>query len=146
MLEKARIAAISGLLGALIAGVAVYVWTLPGRPPDARKTVNIRQISGEPITHSDLRIGRDTVTFTSTADGPGVIETAVPKDIIPEARYWMQRTSGISAVAGYDLARQSHFSLMYWRRWGSMAIGAGAMASVGERIEPGVQIGAMIWF
>lgn len=146
MLEKARIAAISGLLGALIAGVAVYVWTLPGRHTERRETVNIRQISGEPITHRDLRIGRDSVTFTTTAAGPGIIETDVQKTIIPEARYWMQRTSGISAVVGYDLARQRHISFMYWRRWGSFALGAGGMATVGTRIEPGVQIGAMLWF
>ena len=146
MLEKARIAAISGILGALIAGVAVYVWTLPESSPEAGKSVSVRQISGAPISHSDLRIGSDTVTFTTTADGPGVIQTDVPKLIIPEARYWMQRTSGISAVVGYDLARQSHFSVMYWRRWGSLALGAGAMATVGGRIEPGVQIGAMIFF
>ena len=142
MLEKARIAAISGLLGALIAGVAVYIWTLPGRPPEPGKQPSDAQISGGPIYHADWKTTGSAYTAVTRADAAGESVLTIPKDFFPESRYWLTKVNSVSVFAGYDLARETTITAVYMRRFGVFSVGGGLSARIGERIEPGIVAGA----
>lgn len=148
MLEKARIAAISGLLGALIAGVAVYVWTLPGRPPEPGKQPSDAQISGGPIYHTDWKTTGSAYTAVTRADAAGESVLTIPKDFFPESRYWLTKVNGITINAGLSLRGTKSVEALYCRRWGVISLGGGLR---GEQFRDGqydvaAVISGTFWF
>lgn len=146
ILDFIRTAVSSAAVGAIAGGIFVYLMLTPDPPGPSGNTVSVTQVSGDTIEHENLTTTGNSVTFTTTAAGAGVIHTEIPKTLIPEARYWMEKTNAVSLSSGYDLARQQQITLMYWRRWGFLSAGIGLQARIGDRVEPGVAIGGMWWF
>lgn len=138
--------AISAVAGLLIGGVSVYMFTLSEARSVGDKSVTISPVWGGPINHSGWAYTPGKLSFTTTADAPGEIQTDIPASMIPEARYWMTKVNSVSIFAGYDLARETTITAVYMRRFGVFSIGGGLSARIGERIEPGIVVSASYWF
>lgn len=89
--------------------------------------ITVKQVSGEKITHSKFESSGGNVSFTTTAEGKGVIETTIPANIIPEADAWMNKNNCIQPLAGYEYGETSGpvFGALYSRRFGGFAAGGG---------------------
>lgn len=136
-LARYLICFIAGLLSGLL---VILLFRNPDQVP--LKDVKVTQISGENITHTSFDYNRkDRISFITEATGKGKALTEIPKTNIPEARAWMEKTSGVQGnVMYYD---HMVFGISYWRRYGSFSVGAGLLGST-EGL--GIQAGAQYWW
>jgi hypothetical protein len=145
MIDLIKTAAGFFFIGAL-AGVLLTIYFFNQDENYSVNSMSVKQISGDAIEHTKFSTTGSNISFTTTSHGSGVIETQIPKNMIPEAKNWIERINGISFVGGYSLNRQSSYSVMYWRRFNRISIGAGMQATIGSRIDPGVCLGGMWWW
>ena len=106
------------------------------------KEINIKQISGESISHTSFDYNQtDRISFITEASGKGSIITEIPKKNIPEARAWIENTNSIQCSVMF----QDHliYGISYWKRYGNFSIGAGIIGSY-EGI--GIQGGGQYWW
>ena len=143
---KARAFLFGVLIGAALA-VGGFFWLGSSDPEPGPVQIVTRQISGAPIYHTDIRDRGKVTTFTTTAEGPGVIQTDFPKIMIPEARKWMEAVHGVSALVGYSARGTKSVEGIYSRRWGSAALSGGIRAEVrsGGEIDAALLLGGTYW-
>lgn len=137
----ASICLILGFIGGML-------FNYPFAPSDKeiQKQVKVIQISGEDIEHHNFKVEKDKITFTTQSQGVGVIQTEIPKVIIPEAKYWMERVNCVQLTVGALYADQQFNALYgvgYYRRWGRFSAGGSVLLA---RKYFGAQIGGQIWF
>jgi hypothetical protein len=120
----------------------MYWYNLPAPATDAKK-FEVTHVSGKRIEHRDIRVDAKSISFRTIAEGKGEALVKIDKTIVPEAREWMNRVHAIQATVSleYNNGFFSEYGVMYWRRMGRLAVGAGARGSArSAAIEAGVMI------
>lgn len=97
-----------------------------------KQTINTRQISGEKIIVKPMATKGSTFILRTEAAGAGIAETEIDKTVIPEAANWLKRDKAIQFQIGLLYTQQQLepvIDILFWKRWNSVSIGAGASMS-----------------
>ena len=145
-MKKIIISASIGLIvGVLITGTAIY-FIQKEKPVTG---VNIKQISGEKIIHTEYKFKGKNIKFKTKAEGEGVIVTEIPKYNIPEVDNWNNRVHGLGINAGmfYDGRLTYLVGPVYEYRFKNVSFNVSVMmgkAQTGYSVQ-GI-IGVKYWF
>ena len=123
ILASLRTITLSFLAGAVAGSIAVYFYLQKDTP--VGNEVVVRQISGERIDHDNFNFRGNTITFQTASQGVGVIETEIPKLLIPEAYNWMKRVHTLTFSIGLDNRQSAYYGIMYGYRINRITLGGG---------------------
>jgi len=114
--------------GVLFGAAGMFYFLSPSKTVNV-KDITVKQVSGEPITHSKFDTGGGNIKFTTIAEGKGEIETTIPANIIPEADAWMNKNNCIQPIVGYEYGNLKGpvAGILYSRRFGEFAAGGGVI-------------------
>lgn len=98
-----------------------YFLGLPEKPVDNEILVNTTQLSGDKIEHSDFEVTRNDIIFRTVSSGQGEIQTVIKKEIVPEAKYWIDKVN----IVQVSFDHRYNLSGAYLRRFGVFAVGGG---------------------
>lgn len=132
------------LLGLLAGSAGMYWYQLPEASGEDQ-SVTVTRLSGNRISHYDVKVEPQSITFRTSAEGPGEALTEIPKRLIPEAREWMDRVNALQVTAALEFSNGFYpeYGVMYWRRFGKFSFGVGAR---GSARTGALEAGAMYWF
>lgn len=128
--------------GLLAGSIGMYWYNLPA-PTTETEGIKVIPVSGKRIEYRDIRLNAKSISFRTIAEGKGEACTEIAKTMVPEAREWMHRVHAIQATVSleYNNGFFPEYGMMYWRRMGRLAVGAGARGSArSAAIEAGVMI------
>ena len=117
------------LLLVVCAFAAGYFTNTPGKSDTSVTTSGDTEI----IKHSDLKIKKDKITFTTDASGKGTIQTAISTDKIPEVIKWKTANNIITL----DYSLQQHIGINYYYRYDCYIIGAGVSSEPDVKLSVG---------
>jgi hypothetical protein len=89
--------ALAFIVGAVVGVVGTHALLGDRESRDMTGDVTVRQVSGERIAHHDVTVGRNAITFRTTAEGKGEALTEIPKRLVPE------RVNGWTSVNAFQL-------------------------------------------
>jgi hypothetical protein len=125
--------AIGGVIAGMILGVLTGWYLFRGKEIPAKGEVETRQISGEKIEQKDWKFKGNTITFRTEAQGKGVIETTIPKSLIPEVVAYEKYIHAVEATTGLEYRGGRWvptFAGKYWRKMGDrLSFGGGPKGS-----------------
>ena len=123
ILESFKKILVSFIAGIVVGLVSVYFFQKKDNYTGSE--VVVRQISGEKITHDNFNFRGGNITFKTTSLGAGVIETDIPKALIPEAYNWMNRVHTLTFTLGLTNTQTPYYGIMYGYRMGRLTLGGG---------------------
>lgn len=129
-----------------LCGVAVSIGAMYALQPKVKESfgIQVKQIEGATIKHSDYTTKGDNITFITHAEGKGSAYTTISKDSIPESYSYRHHRHSIMLLFGYRCdARDRYAGVMYMYRIGRIYFGGGC--DYGNNFF-GVKAGAGIWF
>lgn len=129
-----------------LCGVAVSVGAMIMLQPKAKESfgIQVKQIEGSTIRHTDYTAKGDYITFVTHAEGKGSAYTTISKDSIPESYSYRHHRHSIMLLYGYRFdVNKRYAGVVYMYRLGRVYFGGGCDYSNNFF---GVKAGIGIWF
>lgn len=132
MLNKIKIGFINFLAGIIIGIISMIIFFKHNELTDSIKTIETKQISGKKITHTNWDFKGKNIFYKTESEGKGVIETKIPKILIPEFNEWENKNNIIQIsllYLPYEDTTHSPIGISYLKRRGTFCFGGGVIFS-----------------